>query len=174
MQFLSVAKIAAGLAITGTILAACVVVEESPGMRPPPPPGRGGGICTREYAPVCGEYRGRFQTFGNACVARSEGYSIVSRGECRGERPRPPRGNERPRPRPEFGNDRPRPPIRGERPRPPVERERPRPQVACTQDYRPVCAQRDSDVRTFGNECSAAAEGYRMIRPGECGANTRP
>ena len=88
MQFLSIAKIAAGLAVAGTVLAACVVVEESPGMRPPPPPGRG-EICTREYAPVCGERRGDRQTFGNACVARAEGFRVVSRGECRRERPPP-------------------------------------------------------------------------------------
>lgn len=143
MRFLSVAKLAAGLAFAGTLLAACVVVEESPGVRPPPPPVRG-EICTREYAPVCGEFRGRFQTFGNACVARAEGYNIVSRGECRAERPRPP--------------------IGGERPRPPM---------ACTQEYRPVCAQRGGSTRTFGNECSARAEGYRVIRNGECGGHGR-
>lgn len=153
MRFLSVAKLAAGLAFAGTILAACVVVEESPGVRPPPPPVRG-EICTREYAPVCGEYRGRLQTFGNACVARAEGYNIVSRGECRAERPRPP--------------------IRGERPRPPAGSERPRPSMACTQEYRPVCGQGAGGIRTFGNECSARAEGYRVIRNGECGDPGRP
>ncbi len=146
MRFLSVAKMAAGLSVAGTLLAACVVVEESPGYRPPPPPPPvRGEVCTREYAPVCGEFRGRVQTFGNACVARAEGFNIVSRGECRG----------------------------GQRPRPPISGERPRPPMACTQEYRPVCAQRGGNTRTFGNECSARAEGYRVIQGGECGGRGR-
>ena len=46
-------------------------------------------------------------------------------------------------------------------------RPRPRPQ-ACTMEYNPVCAQRGRDRRTFGNACSADAEGYRIVSPGEC------
>lgn len=93
MNLLSIAKMAGGLAVAGTILASCVVVEEGPGMRPPPPPGPPpgrGDVCTREYAPVCGERRGDRQTFGNSCIARSEGFRIVHGGECRADRPRPP------------------------------------------------------------------------------------
>ena len=89
MRFLSLARLTAALAVTGTILAACVVVESDPGVRPTPPPGPPGrgDICTREYAPVCGE-RGRDrQTFGNACVARAEGFRVVHAGECRREGP---------------------------------------------------------------------------------------
>ena len=49
-------------------------------------------MCTQQYDPVCAERRGDRQTFGNACMARAEGYRIVSRGECRPGRPdRPPR-----------------------------------------------------------------------------------
>lgn len=89
MNLLNFAKIGAITAVAGTILAACVVVEEGPsgpGMRPPPgpPPGQG-SICTREYAPVCAERRGDRQTFGNSCVARSEGFRVVHPGECRAE-----------------------------------------------------------------------------------------
>lgn len=135
MQFLSLAKIAAGLAIAGGVLTACVVVEEGPGMRPPPPlgPPDRGEICTREYAPVCGERRGERQTFGNACIAQAEGFRIRHPGECRREG-----GWQQP------------------------------PQMACTQEYRPVCAERRGQTRTFGNACSAESEGYNVIRPGEC------
>lgn len=88
MHFAGFAKVASVVSVAGTILASCVVVEEGPGMRPPPPlgppPGRG-EICTREYAPVCGERRGERQTFGNGCVANAEGFRIVHPGECRRE-----------------------------------------------------------------------------------------
>jgi hypothetical protein len=43
--------------------------------------------------------------------------------------------------------------------------ERPR---FCTREYRPVCARRGGDVRTFGNACAAESDGYRIIAPGEC------
>lgn len=48
-------------------------------------------------------------------------------------------------------------------PRPP----RPGP-IVCTQEYAPVCARRGDDTRTFGNACSARAEGYRILYSGEC------
>lgn len=92
MNLLVLTQIGAVVAVAGTVLAGCVVVEEGPSgpvMRPPPgPPPSQGSICTREYAPVCGESRGERQTFGNACVARSEGFRVVHPGECRAE-PRP-------------------------------------------------------------------------------------
>lgn len=139
MRFFSIAKMAAGLAVTATVLAACtVVVDEGPGFRPPPGP-REPAACTREYAPVCGQRGGDRRTFGNACMARADGYRIVSQGECR----RGPSG-------PGSGWNRP-------------------PQQACTMEYRPVCAQRGNQRRTFGNACSAEAEGFRVLRPGECG-----
>ncbi|TYR29695.1 hypothetical protein FY036_22895 [Mesorhizobium microcysteis] len=86
MRFLSFAKMSAALAVVATVLAACVVVEEGPGPRPPRPD-RPPEMCTREYAPVCGERRGERQTFGNACMARADGFRIVGQGECRRERP---------------------------------------------------------------------------------------
>ena len=58
----------------------------------------------------------------------------------------------------------------GPRPLPPD-----RPQF-CTREYDPVCARDGRDVRTFGNACSARAEGYRILYPGECrrGGPNRP
>jgi hypothetical protein len=41
------------------------------------------------------------------------------------------------------------------------------PQI-CTQEYDPVCAERRGNRRTFGNACTADAEGYRVIGRGEC------
>jgi hypothetical protein len=42
-------------------------------------------VCTREYAPVCATGRGGRRTFSNDCVARSEGFRVVHRGQCRGQ-----------------------------------------------------------------------------------------
>ena len=48
----------------------------------PDRPENGGGMCTREYRPVCGQRGGRLQTFPNACEARNAGFGAVSPGEC--------------------------------------------------------------------------------------------
>lgn len=44
---------------------------------------------------------------------------------------------------------------------------RPEPQY-CTREYRPVCARRGPNVRTFANGCLAEQAGYNLIRYGEC------
>lgn len=139
MQFHSFARMAAAVAVTATVLAACTVVveDDGPGYRPPRPDGP--RICTREYDPVCGQRGGERRTFGNACMAQADGYRIVSPGECR-------RGSEWNRP----------------------------PQQACTLEYRPVCGERRGLSRTFGNACSAEAEGFRVVHPGECRGGGRP
>lgn len=159
MNLLSVAKIAAGLAVSATILAACtVVVDEGPGYRPGPQrPGPAPQACTREYNPVCGQRGGQQRTFGNACMARADGFQLAHPGECR-----PVMRPDRPgRPGSEW--DRPgRPGGGGAFQRPG------RTQQACTMDYRPVCAVRGDQRRTFGNACSADAEGFRVIGEGEC------
>ncbi|MCR6500230.1 hypothetical protein MUO32_14365 [Shinella sp. CPCC 101442] len=76
---------AAILLAAGTLAACQVEVDEGrPDYRPRPQ------ACTMEYMPVCGTRGGEIQTFPNACEARSNGYRIVSRGECRfGGRPDP-------------------------------------------------------------------------------------
>ncbi len=40
------------------------------------------GICTREYAPVCGQLSHQTQTFSNRCMMKDAGASWVSDGEC--------------------------------------------------------------------------------------------
>ncbi len=40
------------------------------------------GICTREYAPVCGQLPQQIQTFSNRCLMKDAGASWVSDGEC--------------------------------------------------------------------------------------------
>jgi hypothetical protein len=40
------------------------------------------GICTREYAPVCGQLSQQSQTFSNRCMMNDAGASWVSDGEC--------------------------------------------------------------------------------------------
>lgn len=134
MLFHSFAKMAAGLALTATVLAGCTVVveEDRPGYRPPRPDTP--RICTREYNPVCGQRGGDRRTFGNACMAQADGYRILGPGECR-----------------VGGGDWSRPP-----------------QQACTMEYRPVCGERRGRTRTFGNACSAEADGFRVVHPGEC------
>jgi hypothetical protein len=39
-------------------------------------------ICTREYAPVCGQLLQHTQTFGNSCMMKGAGATWVSDGEC--------------------------------------------------------------------------------------------
>lgn len=133
------------------LLSACTV-DVSPGYSRPPPRPRPPGpqMCTMEYAPVCGERRGRLQTFGNACEARNRGFMIVGRGECRREPPRfPP---------PELGR-----PGRPERPDRPE-----RPSGICTREYAPVCGQRGRQTQTFPNACEAGNAGFRVISGGAC------
>jgi hypothetical protein len=58
--------------------------EPPPFPRPEPDrPGRPGGICTREYRPVCGQRGRQTRTFPNACEAGNAGFRIISGGECR-------------------------------------------------------------------------------------------
>ena len=40
------------------------------------------GICTREYAPVCGQLLQQTKTFSNRCMMKDAGASWLSDGEC--------------------------------------------------------------------------------------------
>lgn len=161
------------------LVAACTV-ETSPGYvdggrpLPPRPP-----MCTMEYAPVCGERGNSRQTFANACQARSRGFDIIGRGECRREPPPPPiRACTR-----EYA------PVCGERRgrlqtfpnaceadrqgfrvvnRGECRREPERPTRVCTMEYAPVCGERGGRLQTFPNACEARNANFEIVRPGEC------
>lgn len=157
------------LLAAGTLAACSVEVDQRPGGYDPRPP----QICTREYAPVCGE-RGRDrQTFANACEARSSGYGIIGRGECQFRRPDIDRDRNRDRDGWNDGrddrNDRNRDRDRRDRDRNDRgDRERPRDQRVCTMEYVPVCGRRGPDFKEFGNACSAEAAGFTVYRRGQC------
>lgn len=170
------------------VLAACTVVVDDGPSRPPRPDGP--AACTREYAPVCAQRGNERRTFGNACVARSEGFGIVHQGECRRADDRPPqaactfeyrpvcaqRGNDRRT----FGNAC-QARVEGYN----VIREgecraggggsgaggggggRP-PERACTREYDPVCGRRGRDYQTFGNACMAEEADFQIVRRGTC------
>lgn len=126
------------------LLSACVVVDEpGPGPRPPGPgpwpgPRPGPEFCTREYNPVCARRGDERRTFPNACEAERAGYRSSRPGECR-------RDND-------WGNG------GGNNGG----------ATFCTREYRPVCARRGRDFRTFGNACEAEAAGWRITDRGEC------
>ncbi|MGI6856037.1 Kazal-type serine protease inhibitor domain-containing protein [Mesorhizobium sp. 1B3] len=102
--------------------------------RPGGGPVAGGPVaCTREFAPVCARRGNRERTFDNPCLARSAGFQILHRGQCRSS----------------TG------PIAG------------RP-GACTREFAPVCARRGNFSLTFDNACLARADGFRPIHSGRC------
>lgn len=172
-------------AVAAVLLGSCAVDVEGPSRPLPPPPDRP-QFCTQEYAPVCAARGDRRRTFSNACMADREGFRVVHRGECRSSRP-PDRGPQactreyrpvcaaRGSTRRTFPNaceaD-----SRGFRVVHPGECREGRPDrpnrpdqpQACTMEYRPVCAARSGRLRTFGNACQANAEGWRIVRPGQC------
>lgn len=187
MRYLNVAWTRFVLGALLIVVSACTaVVVEDPGptvIRPVPGP----RLCTREYDPVCARRGGDRRTFGNDCLAEEAGYRVLSGGECGFDRPR-----EEPRERScsrqydpvcarrrgsrqTFSNSclaeeagyR---VVRGGPCRDDGEigddaspRDR-----ACTREYRPVCARRGANVRTFGNACEARSAEYRVITDGPC------
>src|SRR6185295_12323511 len=64
------------LGLLGTATACTVAVEQRPA------PGRP-QACTFEYAPVCARRGSQQRSFTNACLARSSGFQVVHRGQCR-------------------------------------------------------------------------------------------
>ncbi len=168
-----------GLLIMG--LSACTVTAEDdydydPGPRPQQ-------YCPRVYDPVCAERYGNRETFSNDCVAETRGYLVLYGGQCRIS-PRPPRPQACPRiyapvcatrggTIETFSNDC-IAETRGYRvvydgqcrtePRPPRP---PRPEV-CSDEYRPVCGERDGVRRTFSNVCEGKASGFRLLYDSVC------
>ena len=162
-------------------LTACTVTAEDEyqtGPRPLPQQ-----FCSRIYDPVCAERYGNRQTFSNDCVAETRGYRVLYGGQCRLS-PRPPRPEvcpqiyapvcaERRGNRETFSNDC-LAETRGFRvvydgecriaPRPP----RPERPEVCTDEYRPVCGERNGVRRTFSNLCEGKASGFRLLYDSVC------
>lgn len=44
----------------------------------------------------------------------------------------------------------------------------------CSREYRPVCARRHGEQRTFQNACLADRAGFTVTRPGECRRPQKP
>jgi Kazal-type serine protease inhibitor domain len=40
------------------------------------------GVCTREYVPVCGEYKGEHKTYPTRCVMKNAKAKWLSDGAC--------------------------------------------------------------------------------------------
>jgi hypothetical protein len=172
------ARACLALALTAIAAACTVVVKE------PQPVVSRPQICTREFAPVCGQRGNRRQTFSNACTARASGFAVVHRGQCPASSlpgagrpiactlehaPVCARQGSRERSFSNACNAQAagfRVVHRGEclmSSPPGVGRP-----VACTREFAPVCAVRGSAVRTFDNGCLARASGFRTIRAGSC------
>ncbi|MCU0831276.1 MAG: protease inhibitor [Rhizobiaceae bacterium] len=120
------------------------------------------------YQPVCAVRGDRQRTFGNGCEANAQGWRVVAQGECG--------GNNAGRPDPggpggdtddggtngvDFGPG-------DTEPAQPGGPDLGTPTKACTREYAPVCATKGGATRTFGNQCSAEAVGWNVIRRGEC------
>lgn len=43
--------------------------------------------------------------------------------------------------------------------------------IMCTMQYDPVCATKDGTERTYGNSCTAGADGATFVHRGECGTS---
>lgn len=183
MRFPRVAlSLSAFAAMLFGLLSACTaVVVDDPG----PLPGPGPRICTREYDPVCARRGPEVRTFGNGCLADTAGYRVIRGGECGPDRPPPvvrgcPRQYDpvcarRGGRRQTFANDclaeeagyR---VIRGGECRDDYADEGGQSGGGgfCTREYRPVCARRGPEVRTFGNDCEARSANYRVVSDGPC------
>jgi hypothetical protein len=163
----------AAILLLGIVGCTVVVDEPRPGPRP-------GGICTREYDPVCARRGDQQRTFSNACLADGADWRVVHRGECR--RQEPPRERACTR---EYA------PVcarRGDQRRTfpnGCEADRadwrvvhsgecrsserpPREERFCTREYAPVCARRGDQRRTFPNACEARSAEFRIVRDGPC------
>jgi hypothetical protein len=44
-------------------------------------------------------------------------------------------------------------------------------QAQCPSVYRPVCASKGRETKSFGNACLAEREGFSVVGPGKCGGS---
>jgi hypothetical protein len=44
--------------------------------------------------------------------------------------------------------------------------------TVCPMIYQPVCARKDSEVRTFANSCFARRAGFAVVAQGNCGGGS--
>jgi hypothetical protein len=44
-------------------------------------------------------------------------------------------------------------------------------QSQCPSVYRPVCASKGSETKSFGNACLAERDGFAIVSPGDCGGS---
>jgi Kazal-type serine protease inhibitor domain len=174
---------ATALAAGALFLASCVAEggdRPTPQPRPPVNP-QPDLSCPELYQPVCAQRGNRTRTFSTACQAGLEGWRVIGQGECRGDRT-PGGGGMAPKPGqtgdggPNSGDGGPNSGDNGGDTdssvgggdtdgTPP---DLAAPTKACTREYRPVCATLGGATKTFGNQCSAEAQGWFTIRPGEC------
>ena len=49
---------------------------------PVPAAERRPGVCTEQYAPVCGRVGDVTKTYSNACFARADGAAVIADGPC--------------------------------------------------------------------------------------------
>lgn len=190
MRFLSFPRAALAALLLAVLSACTAVVVEDPG--PGFDPGPGPRLCTREYDPVCARRGGDRRTFGNSCQAEAAGYRVQRGGECAlRDRPQPEervcsrqfdpvcarRGERRETfPNSCLAEEAGYRVVRGGECRDDADDSGGRNESdgrdgsggACTREYRPVCARRGSNERTFGNECEARSADYRIVSDGPC------
>lgn len=74
-------RLSAVLIASTMIVSGCM--ETMPRPRPEKPV-----ACTQEYAPVCAAKGRQRKTFSNMCMARAEGWRVVSNNACQSIQPR--------------------------------------------------------------------------------------
>ncbi|MHC3940471.1 MULTISPECIES: Kazal-type serine protease inhibitor domain-containing protein [Paenochrobactrum] len=143
-----------GLISALLVLSGCVV-ESNNSNRPVVKPHPVQTACPYIYAPVCAQRNNVRKTLPNQCVANAQGYRVISQGEC-GSRPNNGWGNNQIQPN------------QPHRPRPPQLKPTKPSNMACTREFKPVCAIRGKDKRSFANACEAQRAGYRYAKAGQC------